>query len=124
MFSRTSARRRTGAARSPDPTMVTDQPALRTSSGAIWIIVAALFTAVSLVPLIAIVADGSSAAPVALVTASLLVSGLVALVIVRLTVTERSPRLRALAGCFLGMTLVTLIGLLICVAIVWAPLTG
>ncbi|MBW8764433.1 MAG: hypothetical protein JF592_17960 [Microbacterium sp.] len=104
--------------------MVTDQPALRTSSGAIWIIVAALFTAVSLVPLIAIVADGSSAAPVALVTASLLVSGLVALVIVRLTVTERSPRLRALAGCFLGMTLVTLIGLLICVAIVWAPLTG
>lgn len=124
MFSRTSARRRTGAARAPDPTMVTDQPALRTSSGAIWIIVAALFTAVSLVPLIAIVADGSSAAPVALVTASLLVSGLVALVIVRLTVTERSPRLRALAGCFLGMTLVTLIGLLICVAIVWAPLTG
>ncbi|WP_307296964.1 hypothetical protein [Microbacterium natoriense] len=104
--------------------MVTDQPALRTSSGAIWIIVAALFTAVSLVPLIAIVADGSSAAPVALVTASLLVSGLVALVTVRLTVTERSPRLRALAGCFLGMTLVTLIGLLICVAIVWAPLTG
>ncbi|MFK4850623.1 hypothetical protein ACI3KT_03230 [Microbacterium sp. ZW T6_19] len=104
--------------------MVTDQPALRTSSGAIWIIVAALFTAVSLVPLIAIVADGSSAAPVALVTASLLVSGLVALVTVRLMVTERSPRLRALAGCFLGMTLVTLIGLLICVAIVWAPLTG
>jgi len=104
--------------------MVTNQPALRTSSGAIWIIVAALFTAVSLVPLIAIVADGSSAAPVALVTASLLVSGLVALVTVRLTVTARSPRLRALAGCFLGMTLVTLIGLLICVAIVWAPLTG
>jgi hypothetical protein len=104
--------------------MVTNQPALRTSSSAIWIIVAALFTAVSLVPLIAIAADGSGAAPVALVTASLLVAGLVAMVIVRLTVPDGSPRLRALAGCFLGMALVTLIGLLICVAIVWAPLTG
>jgi hypothetical protein len=46
------------------------------------------------------------------------------MVIVRVSVPEGSPRLRALAGCFLGMALVTLIGLLICVAIVWAPLTG
>jgi len=104
--------------------MVTNQPALRTSSGAIWIIVATLFTAVSLVPLIAIVADGSAAVPVALATAGLLVCGLVAMMIVRFTALDGPPRLRALAGCFLGMALVTLIGLLVCVAIVWAPLTG
>ncbi|WP_433584125.1 hypothetical protein [Microbacterium hydrocarbonoxydans] len=104
--------------------MVTSQPALRTSSGAIWIIVAALFTAVSLVPLIAIVADGGPAAPVALVTASLLVAALVAMVIVRVSVAEGPRRLRALAGCLLSMALMALIGLLICVAIVWVPLTG
>ncbi len=124
MFSRPSARRTTGTARSQDPTMVTSQPALRTSSGAIWIIVAALFTAVSLVPLIAIVADGGPAAPVALVTASLLVAALVAMVIVRVSVAEGPRRLRALAGCLLSMALMALIGLLICVAIVWVPLTG
>jgi len=124
MFSRASGRRRTGTTGAVDPTMVTNQPALRTSSGAIWIIVASLFTAVSLVPLIAIVADGSAAVPVALATAGLLVCGLVAMMIVRFTALDGPPRLRALAGCFLGMALVTLIGLLVCVAIVWAPLTG
>ncbi len=36
--------------RDRDPTRMANQPALRTSSGAVWLIVAAIFTAVSLVP--------------------------------------------------------------------------
>lgn len=103
---------------------MTNQPALRSSSGAIWLIVAALFAAVSLVPLTAIAADGGAAATVAVVTATLVVALLIAMVLLRLTVREGPHRLRALAWCFLGMALITLLGMVICVMIVWTPLTG
>jgi magnesium-transporting ATPase (P-type) len=106
----------------PDPTRVTSQPALRSSTGAVWIIVAAAFTAVCLIPLVAIVGAGGAASVVALVTATLLVIGLVAMVVVRLRARPGPPRLRPLAVCFLAMALVALIGMAVCVMIVWAPL--
>jgi len=110
--------------RDPDPTLVTSQPALRTSSGAIWIIVGALFTAVCLIPLTAILAAGGAAGIVAAVTAGLLVAGLVAMVVVRVTAPDGPPRLKALAACLLGIALVALAGMATCVMLVWAPLTG
>lgn len=119
-----AARRRSGRPEADeDPTLVSNQPSLRTSSGAIWLIVAALFAASSLVPLITIVANGGPAAGVALVTATLVVGLLVAMVVLRLTVRDGPPRLRALAGCFLGMALIALLGMVICVTIAWEPLT-
>ncbi|MBO0979062.1 hypothetical protein [Microbacterium sp. SD291] len=113
-------RRRAG--RLPDPTLVRNQPALRTSSGSIWIIVASVFTAVSLVPLVGIVAEGGAAATVAMWTAVIVVCLLAAMVLMRLTVRPGPPRLRALAVCFIAMAAVALIGVATCVMIVWAPL--
>ncbi|MBT2494084.1 hypothetical protein J7E45_00535 [Microbacterium sp. ISL-59] len=102
---------------------MTSQPALRSSSGAIWLVVAALFAVMSLVPLVAIAVDGGPAESVALVTATLVVGLLLAMLVIRWTMREGPPRLRALAGCFLGMALIALIGMVICVMIVWIPLT-
>lgn len=106
-----------------DPTLMRNQPALRTSSGSIWIIVASLFTAVSLVPLVGIVAEGGASASVAMWTAAVIVCLLAAMVLVRLTVRPGPPRLRALAGCFIALAAIALIGVAVCVAIVWAPVT-
>ncbi|WP_091036456.1 hypothetical protein [Microbacterium oxydans] len=102
---------------------MTSQPALRSSSGAIWLVVAALFAVMSLVPLVAIAVDGGPAESVAIVTATLVVGLLLAMLVIRWTIREGPPRLHALAGCFLGMALIALIGMVICVMIVWIPLT-
>lgn len=119
-----AARRRSGRPDGGlDPTLVTGQPALRSSSGAIWLVVAALFAVLSLVPLVAIAVDGGPAESVALVTATLVVGLLLAMLVIRWTVRDGPPRLRALAGCFLGMALIALIGMVVCVMIVWIPLT-
>lgn len=107
--------------RDRDPTRMANQPALRTSSGAVWLIVATIFTAVSLVPLIGIVRSGGAAGTVALVTAIVLVLGLVAMVVIRLAVSSVRPRLRALAVCFLAMALLTLLGITVCVLLVGLP---
>lgn len=123
MSGRAARRRRTDHGSGLDPTLVTSQPALRSSSGAIWIIVGSLFAALSLVPLIAIVTNGGPAGSVALVTATLVVCSLVAMVVLRLTLRDGPPRLRAMAGCFLAMALIALLGMVICVMIVWLPLT-
>lgn len=104
-----------------DPTLVRSQPALRTSSGAIWIIVASLFTAVCLVPLIGIIGRGGAPAAVAVVTAVLLVGLLAAMVVFRLTVRAGPPRLKALAACFIAMAVVVLTGMITCVLLVWPP---
>lgn len=107
--------------RDRDPTRMANQPALRTSSGAVWLIVATIFTAVSLVPLIGIVRSGGAAGTVGLVTAIILVLGLVAMVVIRLAVASVRPRLRALAACFLAMALLTLVGITVCVLLVGLP---
>lgn len=104
-----------------DPTLVRSQPALRTSSGAIWIIVASLFAAVSLVPLIGIIGRGGAPAGVAIATAVVLVALLAAMVAVRLTVRPGPPRPRVLAICFLVMAVAVLAGMITCVLLVWAP---
>ncbi|RUQ07439.1 MULTISPECIES: hypothetical protein [unclassified Microbacterium] len=107
--------------RDRDPTRMANQPALRTSSGAVWLIVATIFTAVSLVPLIGIVRSGGAAGTVGLVTAIILVLGLAAMVVIRLAVSSVRPRLRALAAGFLAMALLTLVGITVCVLLVGLP---
>ncbi|WP_124895556.1 hypothetical protein [Microbacterium sp. Y-01] len=124
MPGRAARRRRADPGAGLDPTLVTSQPSLRSSSGTIWIIVASLFAAMSLVPLVGIIANGGAAASVALVTATLVVCALIAMVVLRFTLRDGPPRLRALAGCFLGMALVALLGMVVCVMIVWVPLTS
>jgi len=102
-----------------DPTKVIDQPALRTSSGAIWLVCSSIFTAVCLIPLIGIVASGGAAASVALIAVVLLLCLLAAVFIIRFQAGPGPLRLRWLAACMLAMAVVALVAMIICVAIVW-----
>ena len=119
-----SSGRRTRRTRVPgsssDPTLVTNQPSLRSSSGAVWLICSAVFVAVCLVPLIGIVAVRSAATPVAIVAIVLLVGLLAAEVVVRLLISAPLQRLRWLAACMLSMAVVALIAMMVCVSIVWS----
>ncbi|WP_309129379.1 hypothetical protein [Microbacterium sp.] len=96
-----------------------NQPALRTSSGAVWLITATIFTAVCLVPLVAIIVTGGAAASVALIATVLLACLLTTMFIVRFTMTPGTRQLRWLAACMLSMAVVALIAMIVCVMIVW-----
>jgi hypothetical protein len=68
-----------GRARDVDPTAIREQPALTTSTGAIWLIVGGLFAAVSLAVLIPMSAlpNGTVAVVAAIVVAALYVGMLI-----------------------------------------------
>ena len=105
---------------SSGPTMVTNQPALRSSSGAVWLISSVVFVAVCLVPLVGIIAVRSAAAPVAVIAVVLLLVLLAAEFVLRFTISVRSHRLRWLAACMLTMAVVALTSMMVCVSIVWS----
>lgn len=98
-----------------DPTRMANQPALRNSSGAIWLVMGAFFLAASAVPLGALgfIREGSSEnlARVLLVAVVVLY---VAMVVIRIVVKDRVTRLRTMAGCFLTMAATALLGLIGC----------
>ncbi|OJU41967.1 MAG: hypothetical protein BGN97_04120 [Microbacterium sp. 69-10] len=100
--------------------MATNQPALRSSSGTVWLISSAVFVVVCLVPLIGIIAVRSAAVPVALIAIVLLVGLLAAQFVVRVRISAPRHRLRWLAACMLAMAVVALISMMVCVSIVWS----
>lgn len=108
-----------------DPMMMKNQPALRTSSGLIWVIMGTLFAAACLVPLafLAFGGDGRSSA-VAIATGIAVLVLYAALLIVRVAVRSRVVRLRAMAVCMLSMAGIAVIGLWICLLIEGAPPGG
>lgn len=103
-----------------DPTRMANQPALRTSNGLIWIVVAGLFLVACAVPLsLLTVVDPRASAPMAWITTGLLIALYAALVAARGLVPERERRLRVMAGLMLAMAAVALIGMLVCTVIEW-----
>lgn len=103
---------------SGDPTRMVNQPALRTSTGLIWLIIGAIFAACSLVPFVALIlAEGRRSAGVATVVAALIVLLYLAMVVVRFVRRDRVTRLRTLAALMLTMAAIALIGGLLCVLI-------
>lgn len=105
-----------------DPTKMANQPALRTSSGRVWIVVGALFAAASLVPfgLLIFAGDGRSR-PIATVAAVLVVVLYALLLVCRFTLRPGPGRLRAMAACMLTMAGVALVGIWICAVVEGAP---
>lgn len=104
-----------------DPTRMANQPALRSSDGLIWIIVAGLFLLVCAVPLVLLtLVDPRASAPMAWITAIVLVALYAALVTARGAVTDRKRRLRLMAILMLSMAAVALIGLFTCALIEWS----
>lgn len=108
-----------------DPTRVLNQPALRTSSGTVWLVVGALFAALSLIPLgaLALVRQGPSASLATII--SIAVIGLyLAMIVIRVSVRAQGIRLRVLMIVFLAMAATALFGVLGCVALERAAGTG
>lgn len=100
--------------------MMSNQPALRTSSGNIWLICSSIFVVLCLIPLVSIAMSGGNAATVALVCTVLLIALLAAAFVVRFGVPPYLGRLRWLAMCMLAMALVALLGMVLCVMLVWS----
>lgn len=104
-----------------DPTRMANQPALRSSEGTIWVVVAGLFALICLVPLsLLTVVDPRGSAAVAWTTAILVIVLYAALLVSRWTVAERERRLRIMAVLMLAMAAVALIGMVICATIEWS----
>lgn len=104
-----------------DPTRMANQPALRSSEGTIWIVVAGLFALVCLVPLsLLTVVDPRESALAAWITAILVIVLYAALVVTRWLVSTRERRVRIMAVLMLAMAAIALFGLLICAVIEWS----
>ena len=92
-----------------DPTRLTNQPALTTSSGRIWLIVGGLFTAISLGVLIPMVVADLPPRGLPMVAVILDVTLYVAIVIVRLTTPPGRLRLGLMAIALLAIAAISLI---------------
>ena len=102
----------------PDPTSMLNQPALRTSTGKIWLVMGAFFVVASLIPLGALifVRQGPSA-PLATVIACGVIGLYLVMIAVRISVKNRTLRLRILAACMLAIAALALLGMLACMLI-------
>lgn len=105
-----------------DPTRMTNQPALRTSSGRVWLIMGGLFAVAALIPLalLGLASDGRSRG-VATVAGIVIIVLLGAIVLARLLLPSGPTRLRAMAGFMLTMAAVSLVSLVICAVIEASP---
>lgn len=101
----------------PDPTKMTNQPALQTSSGLIWVVMGGLFAILSLVPLVMLIVSGGASRPVAITAAALVVLLYALLVVLRVAIPPGPRRLRWLAVCMLTMALAALLGVWLCALI-------
>lgn len=105
---------------SDDPSRMRNQPALTTNSGTSWLIVGALFAAITIAMLSALATlppSGLAFATIAVISA--LYAGML---IARLLVRTRKLRLRLIAACFLAIALVGLVSVIVIAAVNWAPL--
>lgn len=101
-----------------DPRRISDQPALRSSSGRIWIVAGAVFLVIIAGVLISLIVRGGPAVPYAMTTAVIAVVLYLGLLIARFTVKPGTVRLRIMAAAMIGMAVFSLLGLLVCVAVV------
>lgn len=100
-----------------DPTKMKNQPAMRTSSGLIWIVMGGFFAVAAAVPFSLLIAGDRPSHTVAMVILVIVAVLYVALITVRFVVQKRVARLRVMAACMLSMAAVALIGAWLCVTI-------
>ena len=109
----------------PDPTRMANQPALTTSSGAVWIIVGALFVLASAYPLSALlVFEPGAAFPLAVATAATILVLYVLIILTPLFVRRGRRRLRMMDAFFIAMVALAVVGLVACVALQSAGIGG
>lgn len=107
-----------GSSRRLDPTRMRNQPSLRTSNGAVWLVVGGLFAAVSLIPFAMLIFAGSVRSRDAAITIAVIVVALYgAMLVARFAIAPGVKRLSVLAGGMLTMAAVALIGVWLCLLI-------
>ena len=106
----------------PDPTRVTEQPALTRSRGRIWLLVGGAFALVALGVLVPEAVIGLPPPGVALAAAVVVVALYAFMVVVRVVVPERRLRLRLglLAIGMLAIALVSLVAVAVVMVASWA----
>jgi hypothetical protein len=94
---------------------ISDQPALRSSSGTIWIVAGGIFLIIVGGVLTAIIVTGSTAVPTAITT--IVIAGVLYLILLIARFVFRPGRVRlwVMAGAMIGMAVASLIGLVLCV---------
>ena len=90
-----------------DPTRMSNQPALRTSRGAIWLVVGGILGAIALTEFILLLGGATLVLPVVgiIVVAALYL----AMVVCALAIPASPARLRVLAGLMIAIALVALV---------------
>ena len=105
-----------------DPMRMADQPALQTSSGAVWIVMGALVLLASGFGLgfLAFAEPERPSRLVALVSIFVVAALYVLLIVLRFTGKPGPARLKRIAACFLGMLGIALLAAIVCAGIEWA----
>lgn len=106
----------------PDPTAIREQPALTTSTGAIWLIVGGLFVAIALGVLIPMTTLPSGI--VALVASTVVALLYLGMLVARFAIPPGRRRLGVLATAMLLIAAVTLGAVLIVAASAWSGVTS
>lgn len=95
----------------PDPMSMRNQPALQTSGGAVWLVMGALFALIAIGTLVAIAVTSTGGATIAgWGTAAAVLVLFTATVITRMVSKPGRRRLLWMAGFFLSMAAVALVG--------------
>jgi len=107
--------------RDADPTAIGEQPALTTSSGTIWLVVAGIFTAIALVELAFMLTFGN---PLVVVGLVLVAGQYLGILVTRFITPAGRLRLRIMAGLMLGIAGVSLIVVGVVAAERWSTIAG
>ena len=99
-----------------DSTRIGDQPALRSSTGTVWIVAGGVFLIVIAGVLTAIMSAGGPAVTYAITTIVVATALYLVLIIARFATRPGRGRLRVMAGTMIGMAVFSVIGLLLCVS--------
>lgn len=90
-----------------DPTRVSNQPALRTSRGAIWLVVGGILAAIALTEFLLLLGGATTVLPVVRIV---LVTVLyIAMIVSTLAIPASPVSLRVLAGLMIALTVVALV---------------
>ncbi len=103
--------------RGADPTKMVNQPALQTSSGVIWLVVGAIFAALSLIPLGFLIFAGGESKVVAIAIALAIIVCYGLIVVARVVHPQGPQRLKLMAAAMLTMAGIALIGIWVCAVI-------
>src|SRR5699024_376370 len=98
-----------------DSSRISDQPALRSASGTIWIVAGGLFLVVIAAVLAAIISSGGPAVSYAITTLAVAAALYRVLLLAPCVLRPGTTSPWVMSGSMIGMAIVALIGLVVCV---------